>query len=127
MALGSQAMDVHLVRRKVGARHVLEVSGDLDLSTVPRLHGDVTSLIADAIGELGDRANGPHVVAVDVDGVLSLDDSALGVLLGAAGRIREAGGDLVIVCSDPRLRRRFELTGLDRAIRIVTSLSDAAR
>lgn len=120
-------MDVQLVRRKVGAQHVLDVSGDLDLSTVPRLHGDVMSLIADAIAEQADRAAGPAVAAVDVDGVLSLDDSALGVLLGAAGRIREAGGDLVIVCSDARLRHRFALTGLDRAITIVPSMSDAAR
>ena len=55
-------------------------------------------------------------VAVDLDGVDALDDTALGVLLGAAGRGRQAGGDLAIVCASERLRGRFAVTGLDRAV-----------
>ena len=37
-------------------------------------------------------------------------------LLGAAGRAREHGGDLLLVCNSERLRSRFSLTGLDRAM-----------
>ena len=68
------------------------------------------------------RPAGPHLadhagrtVAVDLDGVDALDDTGLGVLLGAAGRARQAGGDLVVVCASEHLRARFTLTGLDRA------------
>jgi anti-sigma B factor antagonist len=61
-------------------------------------------------------------VAVDLDGVGVLDDSGLGVILGAAGRAREAGGDLVVVCSDARLVARLQLTGLDRAVDVRANL-----
>jgi anti-sigma B factor antagonist len=55
-------------------------------------------------------------VIVDLDGISALDDTGLGVLLGAAGRAREAGGDLALVATAPRLRERFDVTGLSRAI-----------
>jgi anti-sigma B factor antagonist len=64
-------------------------------------------------------------VAVDLDGVDVLDDSGLGALLGAAGRARRTGGDLVVVASDQRLRDRFTLTGLDRAVDVVDQLAAA--
>ena len=44
------------------------------------------------------------------------DDTGIGMLLGAAGRAREHGGDLLLVCNSDRLRSRFSLTGLDRAM-----------
>ena len=62
-------------------------------------------------------------MAVDLDGVDVLDDTGLGVLLGAAGRARQAGGELVVVVSDERLRARFEATGFDRAVAVVDRLA----
>lgn len=108
-------MDIRLVRHTVGSRPVLDVSGELDLATVPRLHGELASLVAEAAGDA-------DAVVVDLDGVTSLDDTALGVLLGAAGRAREAGGELVVVCNDERLTNRFASTGFDRAIVVVASV-----
>lgn len=83
------------------------VSGDLDLGTLPMFQTAVARLIADHLGA---------TVAVDLDGVTVLDDAGLGVLLGAAGRAREHGGDLVIVCTTPRWLERFARSRLDRAV-----------
>ena len=38
----------------------------------------------------------------------------LGVLLGAVKRLRPAGGGVSVVCTDPHIRRIFEITLLDR-------------
>lgn len=108
-------MDVHLRRSVVGPTQVLDVTGELDLSTIPRLHQELVALVADAAGEN---------VVVDLDGVVSVDDAALGVLLGAAGRARQAGGDLTLVCSDPRLLARFAITRMDRAVVIRSSVNE---
>ena len=94
---------------QLGDRRSLVLEGEVDLATLPVLHDALTRLVADSPGA---------TVAVDLDGVTSLDDTALGVLLGSAGRARVAGGDLVVVCTDPRLLRRFELTGLARAVEV---------
>lgn len=88
---------------------MLTLSGEVDLATVPVLRNALVRLVGDAPGV---------TVAVDLDGVTVLDDTGLGLLLGAAGRAREHGGDLVVVCTTSRLLERFERSGLARAIEV---------
>lgn len=95
-------------------RPVVVLIGSVDLSTVPPLHNALTRAVVEHPGER---------VAVDLDGVDTLDDTGLGVLLGAAGRARRTGGDLLIVCTNPVLLDRFRLTGLDRAVTIAPRLT----
>lgn len=100
-------MDLHCRISAVGALPTLQVDGELDLASVPQFQAALHRLVGNSPGA---------TVAVDVDGLNVLDDTALGVLLGAAGRARQHGGDLVVVCTVPRLLDRFELTGLMRAV-----------
>lgn len=100
---------------EVAGRRVLVLSGSVDLSTVPAVQNGLVRLVVEHPGE---------IVAVDLDAVDVLDDLAMGVIIGAAGRARRAGGDMVIVCSDQRLREQFTITGLDRAITVVATLAD---
>lgn len=103
-------MDLRTDHAVVGGTPVLALAGSVDLATVPTLSGALFRLVGDHPG---------RSVAVDLDGVDVLDDSGLGVLLGAAGRARQQGGDLVVVVADERLRARFTDTGFDRAVDIV--------
>lgn len=99
--------------RTLGTQPVLQVSGEVDLATLPYFRDHLIR----AIGQ-----NGGSTVIVDLDGVTALDDTGFGMLLGAAGRAREQGGELAIVCTNERLRARLALTGLDRAITVLDSL-----
>lgn len=92
---------------------VLQVSGEIDLATLPYFRSQLAGII--------DRHRGA-TITVDLDGVTALDDTGLGMLLGAAGRARESAGDLTIVCTDTRLLARFATTGLDRAISVAPTL-----
>jgi anti-sigma B factor antagonist len=94
-------------------RPVLQVSGEVDLATLPYFRDQLVRAITQHHGA---------TLAVDLDGVTALDDAGLGMLLGAAGRAREQGGDLAVVTSNERLRARLALTGLDRAIVVQSSL-----
>jgi anti-anti-sigma factor len=91
------------------AADVVQVSGEVDLATVPALRDRLLKAIIQRPG---------GELAVDLDGVTVLDDTALGVLLAAAARARELGGELVLVCTDHRLLERLRLTRLDRAIAV---------
>ncbi len=93
----------------VGTMPTLQLTGEIDLASVPSLHDAMRRLIRD---------HPAQVVAIDLDGVSVLDDAGLGVLLGNAGRAREQGGDVVLVCTSERLRQRFEVTGLSRAVEV---------
>jgi anti-sigma B factor antagonist len=48
----------------------------------------------------------------------------LGVLVGALKRARTHDGELAIACDRERLLQLFELTGLDRVLRIVPRVAD---
>ena len=106
---------MELVTRQtiVGTYQVLNLSGEVDLATMPRLSDALTKLLASATG----------LAVVDLDGLSILDDTGLGLLLGAAGRARQGGAELVVVCSAPALRSRLSLTGFDRAVRVTESIS----
>lgn len=98
----------------VGAVPVLEASGEIDLASVPQFRDACFRLVGEHPGV---------VVALDLDGVSVLDDVGLGIVLGAAGRAREHGGDLVVVCTMPKLLARFERSGLARAVDVRDRLS----
>lgn len=107
-------MELRLVRRVgLGGLPVLDVSGEVDLATAPAFRDALHRLVVDH------RA---ATVAVDLDGIIALDDTGLGLLLGSAARAREAGGDLVVICADGPLRRRLSTTRLDRALGVRSSL-----
>jgi anti-sigma B factor antagonist len=98
----------------VGSAPVLAIDGVVDLAAVAALHNDLSKLVR--------RWPGSTVV-VDLDGVDTLDDTGLGVLLGAAATARERGGDLEVVCTAPALRDRLARTGFDRAVAVRSTIS----
>jgi anti-sigma B factor antagonist len=109
-------VDLHGSVEVVGTVPVLSLTGSVDLATVAVLRDLLLRLATEHPGQR---------VAVDLDGVDTLDDTGLGVLLGVAGRARQNGGDVMIVCRNAHVRERFTLTGLDRAVAVaptVTSL-----
>lgn len=94
---------------------VVAVYGELDVATAPSLREKL-------IGLVGDGAS--HLV-LDLEGVDFLDSTGLGVIVSALKRVRTHGGDLRLVCTQARIRRLFEITGLDKAVPLLPSL-DAA-
>ena len=93
----------------VGDTLTIGLGGLVDLGTVPLLQDVLTRAVLDHPGE---------TIVVDLDGVVSFDDVALGLLLAAAGRARDLGGELEIVCSSDRLLDRLASTRFDRAVTV---------
>ena len=102
-------MDLSVTTRAIGERHVVALDGIADLSTVPVLQSTLRREIAGAPGA---------TIVVDVDGLVSLDDVALGILLGAAASAREHGGDLEVVTASPRWIERFRTTRFEHAVAV---------
>jgi anti-sigma B factor antagonist len=98
-------------------RLVVSVRGELDLFTAP----DLKQRLASAI------ENGARQVIVDLEGATSIDSTTLGVLIAAVKRLRESEGDLRVVCSDPRIARTFEITGLTGVFEVLATRDAALR
>lgn len=97
--------------------YVIGFTGELDMSTLPKL----SDLLNKAI-------NDNHVhLALDLDGITVLDDAALGILLGASSRIRINGGHMYVICSNPKISDYLKRTQLDLIIPLATSVHDIPR
>jgi len=81
---------------------VLTVRGEVDAFTAPTLREQLVGLVGE----------GHHDVVVDLEGVDFIDSTGLGVLVGGLKRMRSLDGDLVLVCTQNRIIKLLELTGL---------------
>lgn len=97
-----------------GNAAVVSVTGEADLYTAPQLK--------DALNHVMDE--GRAGVLVDLSKSTFIDSTTLGVLMGAIDRLRSNGGGLAITCSDPNIRRIFEITLLDQVFPIFDTRED---
>ncbi|KFU75861.1 anti-sigma B factor antagonist [Amycolatopsis lurida] len=88
----------------------VEVAGDIDIATSPRLRAEVFKLLADA----------PGAAMIDMTGVGFCDSSGLSVLVQLNRHCEEAGIELSFVPSKV-LRRALELTGLLPTLKVDTA------
>jgi anti-sigma B factor antagonist len=111
----SGAMEVRTEVSDVAGWTVVSIYGELDVATAPSLREQLIGLVGDGATKL----------VLDLEGVDFLDSTGLGVIVSALKRARTNGGDLRLVCTQARIRRLFEITGLDKAVPLLPSL-DAA-
>ncbi len=108
-------MELSLTTRTVGEHTVLDVGGEVDVYTAPRLRERLVELV-----DGGSR----HVV-VDLGRVDFLDSTGLGVLVGGLKRLRAANGTFGLVCSKEPLLKIFRITALDQVFPIHPSIEAA--
>ena len=94
---------------------VVHVYGELDVATSPTLREQLIRLVGEGRSQL----------VLSLDGVDFLDSTGLGTIISALKRVRTHDGDIRLVCTQARITRLFEITGLDKAIPLLPTL-DAA-
>ncbi|MDQ4041001.1 MAG: STAS domain-containing protein [Actinomycetota bacterium] len=96
-------------------RHVVAVTGEIDLFTAPELKA--------ALGEAIEA--GRRRIVVDLSDTTFLDSTALGVLIGTVKRLRSREGRLTLVNTDANIAKTFEITGLDQIFAIFSTRDEA--
>ena len=108
-------MDLTLATREVDGRAVVAVGGEIDVYTAPKLRDCITELVG----------AGTYDIVIDLEAVEFLDSTGLGVLVGGLKRLRSHDGDLTLVCTQHRILKVFEITGLTKVFSIFDTV-DAA-
>jgi len=108
-------MDLGLDVTERGKFAVLSVHGEVDVYTAPKFRERLIELVSE----------GKHHIVVDLEGVDFLDSTGLGVLVGGLKRLRSHDGDLTLVCTQSRILKVFEITGLTKVFAIHSSVDEA--
>jgi len=109
------SVDLSLSTRPEGDKTVVEVGGEIDVYTAPRLREQLVDLVAE----------GKYHLVVDMEKVDFLDSTGLGVLVGGLKRVRAHDGSLRLVCTQERILKIFRITGLTKVFPIHESVEDA--
>ncbi len=108
-------MDLKLSHYAKDGIEVIDVQGEIDIYTAPRLRELLIALVS----------KGDYQLVVNLDKVGFLDSTGLGVLVGGLRRVRAHDGSLDLVCTRQRILKIFRITGLTEVFGIYATVDQA--
>src|ERR1700722_10955606 len=108
-------VDLKLEHHTTDGIEVVDVEGEIDVYTAPRLR----ELLIDLVN------NGHYQLVVNMEKVEFLDSTGLGVLVGGLKRVRAHDGSLDLVCTQERILKIFRITGLTKVFGIHETVDEA--
>ena len=108
-------MDLKLGHHAQDGIEVIDVQGEIDMYTAPRLRELLIDLVS----------RGSYQLAVNLDKVGFLDSTGLGVLVGGLRRVRAHDGSLDLVCTQQRILKILRITGLTEVFGIYETVDQA--
>ena len=101
-------MDLKLAHSNKDGIEIVDVEGEIDVYTAPRLR----ELLIDLVN------NKKYRLVVNLEKVEFLDSTGLGVLVGGLKRVRAHHGSLDLVCTQERILKIFRITGLSKVFAV---------
>ena len=108
-------MELGLDVQKADSHAVVDVKGEIDVYTAPKLREKLIELVSE----------GSYDVVVNLEGFDFLDSTGLGVLVGALKRVKAHDGSLSLVCTQDKILKIFKITGLTKVFPIHASVEEA--
>jgi anti-sigma B factor antagonist len=104
-------------RRAKPVSDTISVGRKLDTSVAKRFTRTIGKLVA----------SGARACTIDLSAVESADSGGFGALMMALRKLEEVGAHVVVVCSNPAIRKLFEVATVSRFAPVVTRPEDARR
>jgi anti-sigma B factor antagonist len=108
-------VDLKLGHYSEDSIEVVDVEGEIDIYTAPRLR----ELLIDLVSKNN------YQLIVNLDKVEFLDSNGLGVLVGGLKRVRAHDGSLDLVCTQERILKILRITGLTKVFGIYQTVDQA--
>jgi anti-sigma B factor antagonist len=110
-------VDLKLGHHTKDGIEIVEVEGEIDVYTAPRLRELLIELVNTGFFQL----------VVNMEKVEFLDSTGLGVLVGGLKRVRAHDGSLDLVCTQERILKIFRITGLTKVFGIHDTVDEAIK
>ena len=107
MQIKSKNCRVDICKEK--AMLTVRLSGEIDHHSAVAVRSEIDGMIAELH---------PERLSLDLSGIDFMDSSGIGLIMGRYARMKAVGGELVILKPNSRVRRIFEMAGLERIVRI---------
>ncbi len=108
-------MDLKLGHYVTDGIKVIDVQGEIDIYTAPRLRELLIDLVS----------RGSYQLVINLDTVGFLDSTGLGVLVGGLKRVRAHDGSLDLVCTQQPILKILKITGLTEVFGIYQTVDQA--
>ena len=109
-------MDIKVDTRQVEDNiSIIEVQGEIDVYT--------SSWVKEAVADFIQKGN--YNIIINLEEVRYIDSTGLGVLIGALKRVREKDGTISLICTNPQIKKIFNITGLVKIFQIYKSEEEA--
>jgi anti-sigma B factor antagonist len=110
-------VDLKLDHHTKDGIEIVDVEGEIDVYTAPRLRELLIELVN----------TGYYQLVVNMEKVEFLDSTGLGVLVGGLKRVRAHDGSLDLVCTQERILKIFRITGLTKVFGIHDTVDEAIK
>ena len=108
-------VDLKLDHHTKDGIEIVDVEGEIDVYTAPRLRELLIELVNNRFYQL----------VVNMEKVEFLDSTGLGVLVGGLKRVRAHDGSLDLVCTQQRILKILKITGLTEVFGIYETVDQA--
>ena len=108
-------IDLLVRSRTEGPWAIVDVEGEVDMFTAPKLRERIVQLIDE----------GHHKITVNLQGVSFMDSTGLGTLVGGLKRVKEHDGALALVCTNRPVLRVLSITGLNNVFPVFDTVEQA--
>ncbi len=112
---GRRFLDIKVVSKEVKNAYVIDVQGEIDVYTSPR--------VKETINELIEKEH--YNLIINLEEVRYIDSTGLGVLIGALKKVREHNGSINLICTNPQIKKIFNITGLVKIFGIFKNVEEA--
>ena len=96
------------IRKEKGMLSVA-LYGEIDHHSAVIVRSEIDGMIAE---------HRPERLVLDLSGIDFMDSSGIGLIMGRYARMKAVGGELVVQRPNERIRRIFEMAGIERIVRI---------
>jgi anti-sigma B factor antagonist len=113
-------LDNPYLRIQAGELHgypLLEIAGDVDLSTLPHLQRSLDHALSKET----------QALILDLRRVTFIDSSGVGALIGVKKRLMTHHGELYLICGDDHVRRKLGLMRLGNIMCLHSTPEDVIR
>ena len=87
----------------------VRLSGEIDHHSAVAVRSEIDTVIAELR---------PERLVLDLSGIDFMDSSGIGLIMGRYAKMKAVGGEIVVESPNARVRRIFEMAGLERIVRI---------